>query len=358
MNLQTVRIARMTAGVTTAVAFSYGLAWPLYFVTPIFAAVFLVAPVWIGWKMATQLLGRLIFSLLLGLIISEFFLDFPLLCVPLYGLLFFYIYYHDTPAAPPMAALFMTLGITMVPIMGLSGVGASHFIAMGLFFNMGFGLFFSWLFHGLIPDTLAVLPPQEQSARKKPPPPEPPPEERVRLAMVSTLVALAAVVLFFALNLVQYALAMMYICFAAGTPSTVASVQVMKTNTLATCIGGIAIILAFNLLVAVPTYFFLLAVVLAFSFFFARKIFMGGPYAAAFISGLTTFLVLLGSSTGVDKVAATNFYLRIAQVLFAGLFTTVALKVVEHLMRPRIQRRQRPDSSPPSSRQDGTIPSD
>lgn len=336
LNLQTVRILRLTVGTTTAVAVSYGVAWPLYFIAPIFAAIFMTIPVWIGWKMAVQLLLRLTFSLLLGLIISEFFLDFPLLCVPLYGLFFFYIYYNDTPSAPPMATLFMTLGITMVPIMGLSGAGVSHLIAIGLLFNMAAGLFFAWLFHAVVPDSFAEQSGHAPPGKKPAHPPVSSQDERARLALVSTLVALAAVVLFFSLNLAPHALAMIYICFMAGAPR--ASLQATKANTLATCIGGVAIILAFNLLVAVPTYIFMLALVLLFSLFFSRKIFEGGPYAAAFNSGFTTFLVLLGSSTGVDETASVNFYLRIAQVLFAGLFTIIALMVVEHFLRPRKSR--------------------
>ena len=54
-----------------------------------------------------------------------------------------------------------------------------------------------------------------------------------------------------------------------------------------------------------------------------------------YISGLTTFLVLLGTSTTIDKVASTNFYLRIGQILFAGLFTIAGLVIVEHLLRPK-----------------------
>ncbi len=335
MTLQALRIARITVGVTAAVAVSYGCAWPLFFITPIFAFIFLAMPVWIGWRMALQLLFRLGYSLLIGVGISEFFLNYPLLCVPLYGLLFFFIYYNDTPSAPPMATLFMTLGVTMVPIMSFSGVGVAHLIGFSLLFNMGSGLVFSWLFHTFLPDTLSVENGQAMAPKKALPPPTPPREERARLALVSTIVALSAVIIFFAFNLAQHSLAMIYICFMAGTPNKNASVIALKANALATCIGGVAIIIAFNLLVAVPTYPFLIGLVLCFSQFFSKKIFAGGAYAAAFSSGFTTFLVLLGSSTGVDKTASVNFYLRIAQVLFAGLFTLVALMVVEHLLRPR-----------------------
>lgn len=41
---------------------------------------------------------------------------------------------------------------------------------------------------------------------------------------------------------------------------------------------------------------------------------------STYISGLTTFLVPLGTSAMVDKVASMIFYLRITQMLFVGLF--------------------------------------
>jgi len=323
MTLQSIQILRLALGAWAAVGLAYAVAWPMYFIMPVFTTAFLSMPIpWFGWKMAGQLLYRLAFSLIIGLIISEVLLDFPLLCILVYALLFFFIYYHDTPSAPPMAVLFMTLGITIVPIM---------------VFNMALGLILTWLFHGLFPNSMAKV--SAGGPVQKPPAPAlapavVPKQERARLAFVSTLVALLAIVIFFSLNLNQYTLAMIQICFMAGSPGTNSSIQAMKGNALATVIGGIAIIIAFNLLVAVPAYSFLLTVTLCFSSLFARQIFSGKPMAKAFGSGFITFLVLLGSSTGVDQVASTNFYLRIAQILFAGLFSVVALILIEHLLRP------------------------
>ncbi|WP_167505971.1 DUF2955 domain-containing protein [Desulfosediminicola flagellatus] len=333
MTLQNLSIFRLSTGVTAAVAVSYGGSWFLSFLTPIFTFMFLAMPVWIGARMARQLVFRLGYSLLLGIAISEFLLNYPLLCVPVYGLLLFFIYYNDTPTAPPMAAMFMTMGITMIPIISFSGQGVAHVIASYLLLNMVGGLIFAWIFHSLCPNSLAEQGPQQKKAAQ--PPPQPDNAERARLAVVSTLVALTAVIIFFALNLSQHALAMIYICFMAGTPNTNASVVVMKANATATCIGGFAIIIAFNLLVAVPVYLFLIMLTLVFSLFFCKQIYGGGTHAAAFTSGYTTFLILLGSSTGVDKTAAANFYLRIAQVLFAGLFTLMGLMLVEHFLRPK-----------------------
>lgn len=337
LSLKDLRTARLTLGVTTSVAVAYGIAWPLSFLTPIFTVMFLTGPQWMSWGAALKVIILLAISLLIGVAISEFLLGFPLICVPFYGLVFFLIYYVISPSAPPLVSLFMTLGVTMIPIMGFADIGLAHIVASYLLVNMIMGMFFAWLFHSLLPDTRI----QFEGSKAQKPPPKPPmvsENERLRLALVSTIVSLTAVIIFFSLSLTQYALAMMLICIMAGTPNKNASVTFMKGNMIATLIGGIAMIIAYNLLVAVPTYSFLICLVLGFSLLFSAKIFGDSPLAPIFQSGFTTFLVLLGSSTGVEKSAAGDFYLRIAQIIFAGLFTVVALMVVERLLRPKSWR--------------------
>jgi hypothetical protein len=328
MTLPAIMTFRLALGVWTAIAVAFGAGGQLSFLTPLFAAIFLAFPAWIGWRMAIQLLRRLAFSLLIGLLISEYLLSFPVISILVFGLLFFFIYYNDTPAAPPFSSLFMTLGVTIVPIMGFAGTGVSHLIAIALLVNFAGGLFFAWLFHSLMPNSLAKQLPAAAPAQKPPPPPLPSREERIKKALASTIVALIAVTIFFSFNLLSYAYAMIQICLMVGSADAKASLQGLKAAAMSCLIGGIAIVIVFNLLVAVPTYSFMLILTLLCSLFFSRQVFSGKPEAKLYFSGLTTFLVLLGTSTMVDKVASTNFYLRIAQILFAGLFAVVGLMVV------------------------------
>jgi len=338
MTIANVRALRIALGSTFAVALAYGTSWPLHFIMPLFAVMFLAMPgPWFGWKVARQIMKRLAVGLLCGLIISEFFLRMPLVCVPLYALLFFYIFFKDA-TAPPLSTMFMTMGITMVPILGLQGAMASHFIASWLFVNMSLGFVFTWALHLIIPNSWAKPDPNAPAPKRPTPPPIPSREERSRLALVSTVVSTTAVMIFFALNLAQYALAMIYICMMAGTPNTNASIKVLKANSLACLIGGGAIIIAYQLLVMVPSYDFLILLTLCFSLFFSHKMTTAGPNIAAWTSGFTTFLVLLGSSTGVDTSASANFYLRIAQILFAGIFCIGAIIVTEHMIQRRKER--------------------
>ena len=335
MTLANVRALRLSIGVTTSVALCYGVNWPLAYMAPLFVAMFLSMPLpWIGWKNALAIVRRLGIGLLLGLVVSEYFVQRPLVCVPLYALIFFYIFYNDAKA-PPLSTIFMTMGVAMVPIIGLQAATASHMIAVYLLVNMLTGLVFMWLFHMLMPNSMAKVDPNAPKPQRPAAKPIPSREERARLAIVSTIVATSAILIFYSFNLVQYSLAMIYICMMAGSPNTNASIKVMTANTKACLIGGVAVIIAFNLLVAVPQFWFLLILCFAIALIFSRKIMEGKPSSAAWSSGFTTFLILLGSSTGGDSSASSSFYLRIAQVLFAGLFCILAIVVIEHRIHKR-----------------------
>ena len=338
MSLQTLCTLRLALGITAAVAVSYGIGWPLAYLVPILTVLFLALPVWITWPAAVKIMMLLALGLLIGVLISEFVLHFPLLCVPLYALLFFMIYYTPGPDTSPLVPLFMTMGITMIPIISFSGTMVAHLVATALLFDMAVALFFAWLFHSLLPDSLAAK--TVAAARSSAPVRvvEATEKEKIRLALVSTIVASTAVIIFFALNLSQYALAMLFICIMAGTPDQNASIKFIKGSALATVIGGVAVIAAYNLLVVSPTYLFMVFLVLLFSLLFSERIYSDSPLAPAFQSGFTTFLVLLGSSTGGTDAASSDFYVRICQILFAGLFTVLGLVVVEHLLRPRAKR--------------------
>lgn len=330
MDLQTLMSLRLVLGTWGAVAAAYGVNWPLSFMAPLFTAIFLVLPVWIGWKFALQLSLRLGGCLLLGVCIAEFLLGFPVICVLVYTLLFFLIYYNDTPLAPPMATLFMTIGITIVPMMGLAGAGVPQFIAMAVFVNMMGGIGFAWFAHKLLPNSKAAQLPTQPS--KGPEVSLPAEQDRIQQAISSTIVASIAIVLFFSLNLLNFAFAMIQICLLVGSGNSQDSAHAMKENALACCIGGVAIIGVYYLLAAVPTYDFLLAIILLVLLLFSRPIFSGHSMAKAYVSGLTTFLVLLGTSTMADKVASVNFLLRISQIVFAGLFAVAGLLLIEHYL--------------------------
>ena len=340
MSLRTLRICRLSIGLTAVAALAYGSGWPLAYLLPILTVLFLARKGWIGLNGALTVLILLAVSLLIGVFISNFLLQFPLFCLPFYMLLFFLIYYHGAAAFTPMVPFFMTLGVTMIPIVSFSGLLVSHLVAFLLLWYMALAMLFAWLFHSLLPDSLVKETEDLPSPEVTPKATIISDKERGRLALTSTVVASTAVILFFAFNLTQYALAMLLICIMAGNPNQNASLKFMKGNGISALIGGAAVIIAYNLLGAAPTYPFLIALILLFSLIFSTRIYSDSPWAPAFQSGLTTFLILLGSSTSTADSATADFYLRVGQILFAGIFTVLGLTLVEHLLRPRSKKVQ------------------
>ena len=331
---------RIVFGSAVSVAISHAFGWPLFYLAPLFAAMFLGIPgPWIGWKKAMNILGRHAAALLIGLVISEVFLRMPLACILVYGLVFFCIYYA-APTAPPFATIFMSMSVTLVPIMGLQGAVLAHHVAFFSFVNVALGAVLAGAFHVFIPNPPAEQDPDAPPAPPPEPPPIPPREQRLRNALVSTLVSTTAVIIFFSFNLISYALSMVYICIMAGTPSSNANVKMIKANAMACLIGGVTVLFAYNLLLAVPEFEFLILVTLVFSFFFARKITSGKPTSGMWLSGYYTFLILLGKSTEVNTGADSQFYMRTVEILCAGISSLLGIVFFEYILN-RWSRRKR-----------------
>ena len=319
---------RLALGLGAAVLAGYGFGWPLGFLTPIYAAFFLVLPVWIGWNNCFGLLVLMAASLLVGLVISEYFLILPLACLLVYGLLFFAIYYLVTPAAPPMAAMFMTIGITILPLMGLSQTIVAHFLAAAMLGNLAAGLGVAWFFHRLLPGSplaSGTAPPGGPAGGADQ-------GQRIRIALASTLVALTALALFFSRNLAGQSYAMLQICFLAGNTSPTAPLTTMKKNLLGCLLGGLAILVVHPLLLAWPNLAFLIALVVATSLLFAQTIYGGTSMGEYGFLGLVTFLVLLGTSTLPGGAALDKLSIRVAQIVFAGLYAVAGLYLAGRLL--------------------------
>ncbi len=203
--------------------------------------------------------------------------------------------------------------------------------------NLVASLLFTWFFYTLIPNSLARQEPANPAARKPPPsPPALPRKEHLRMAVVSTLVALTAVRIFFSFGWSSFTTALLYICFIIGEANINSSFQEMKARAIACLIGGIAIIVFYNLIRALPTYPFLVALTLCFSLLLTRKMYDGGPMAGAYGTAFITFCILLGTSTFEYYTASYKFYLRVGEILFAGWFAIAGIMLVDHLLRPGI----------------------
>ena len=103
---------------------------------------------------------------------------------------------------------------------------------------------------------------------------------------------------------------------------------------LANLLGGCAALVFYWLLVAVPEYYFLIALSLLSALVFGSVMFSDRPSAPYYSAAYSTLLVLIATSMGEGADIGANIWIRVALVSMAGLYVVGALSVLEHVWPP------------------------
>ena len=85
---------------------------------------------------------------------------------------------------------------------------------------------------------------------------------------------------------------------------------------------------------AVPEFYFLIALSLLSALLFGAAMFSDRPSAPYYGSAFSTLLVLVSTSMGEGSDFAANFWIRVALVALAGVYVVGALSTLEHLWPP------------------------
>ena len=97
--------------------------------------------------------------------------------------------------------------------------------------------------------------------------------EQIRSAAISTLVVLPVIIVFFTLKMTNELLVLLFIAMLAQQPDVKIGVKGSMALIIGNTAGGVAAIVFYNLLIAVPEYVFLILLTILFSLFFGEKIF-------------------------------------------------------------------------------------
>lgn len=328
-----IRILRFTFGVTLSIAASFAIAWPLFFVTPIFVAKFLGSPApcpdFRAGLVVTMVIG---IGCGVGLAVTYFTINYPIVCILTITILLFHIFYANVRGVSPLIVAFLLIGITAIPLMGSVSFSLATSIAWGLMVSGGLAFVFVWIAHGIIPDRASVA----RTAAAPAAHPLMSEREQIRSAAISTLVVLPVILIFFTLQMTNMLLVMVFIAMLALTPDVKTGAKGSAALVIGNTAGGIAAILFYNLLVAVPSFIFLILLALLFSLTFGERIFSGKPMTGLYATAFSTVILLVGSTTGdFGGDAGSKFYTRIVQIILAGAYIVGAFMLLEMLSRQK-----------------------
>ena len=340
MDLAGIRALRLALATTLSVAIAYGVGWPLSFITTIFTWNFLKAPTMLPLRAGLMIVNQMAVGCALGIVLTLTVLQYPGAFISAVFLIMFLIYYANACGKSPFLIICLTIGTTVVPMMGLQARGLAVFVSVYLVLGIAVAVLFTWLAQGLLPDRLAPVDARAATTPQKPPAPALPREEQIYKAWTSTLVVSPVIAIFYLLNLSDKIVVMVSIALVAQQASLDAGSKAALGMLIGNILGGIAAVIFYYALLAAPTYSFLIVLILATALIFARGNFSGTPRAPVYGAVYSTLLLLTGlgiSATG-DAVPAKMFS-RIGQIILVVIYIIAAFSLVERFRKRKHSKR-------------------
>lgn len=326
-DLRTVRVIRFSVGVTGAVALAFGLAWPLYFLTPVFAGLFLSLPLpGPSLKQAFMLFGYVAVAFAIGLVFTLVLLPYPLIYISALGLALFHIFYLVNRHGPVMLGLMSLIAVLVLSMMGNTQEALAMVFALQFAGSLALAVLFYVLAHGLFPDPPGDHPELAHAEF------QPGYSQFAALtALKSTIAVLPLAVFFISANWAGQILVLIYAAIYSITPDLAKGRAAGLKGLFTTITGGLAAMAFYGLIVAVPEYPFFIALMFLATLVFGTNIFSDKPLAKYLPSAFTAMLILLGGSIGEGANFTSKFILRILMISAATLYVVGAMSVLDEL---------------------------
>ena len=332
--VRTLRVLRYAVGSTVGMAIAMSFAWALSYLTPVLALSFLGTPTpRPSLREGIGFLAIVVVSVLAGLTLARHALPYPAVYLPLVALILLRLFHWKESGGHPLVITWMMIALLAIPMIAMQSPGLARLVGLGLVFGAGVTVAIVWLVYGLFPDPPGLFAGQDAASATTPALAAP--GERRRNALLSTLVVFPLLVLFHLFEWTGGLLVLIFVALLSLQPAFAKSFKVGAAMILGNSIGGLAAILAYELLVMVPLFGMLLLLTLLAGLLFGKRLFSGDEKAALFGMAYSTLLLILGSTTTSDSAAGAKVYTRVAQIFVAVVYVVTAFGLVDRLLRRR-----------------------
>jgi hypothetical protein len=262
-------------------------------------------------------------------VFSLFFIQYPLAYILMLGLVLFHLYYYLNRGGSFWLTLMSMLAILILPMLANTAEGLATGLALGFIGTSWLTMIMVWFSHLLVPDPDRAQLPQRPGFQPGFSAPA------AKSALKSTVVILPLASLFIIFGLMDYLLVMIFSAMFILNPELSKGREAGKNSLISTILGGLCAWVFYWLIVAVPEYHFYIALMLLTTLVFGMNIFSQKPTAKYYGSALTALLILVNGSMGADADFTVLFIQRIALIVLAVMYITVALKILDSYWPPK-----------------------
>ena len=322
-------ILRCVFGVTLALVLSTTLGYLVPHITAIFTLMFLEPnqkP--LGLKKEIGIVLGLSIMGYFGVLVGNYLIDYPLVLLPLLALIIYWSF-RLIKIPEPVRLLFLILAV-LIPFISLKANLLGSFVLSALLLNLIIAL-------GVIRVAFFIFPvttKEELQQEKK----KPTPYKNInlnKLAFNGLLVAFPIVFVFYLYNATVAVLTLVFAILLSFDPFIYQS----KKGTaliIANILGGLAGILAYNILVIAPSYVLYIFLILSVAFYFVIHLYSGKKTAPIFKISFNTFFVVMGVISTSTNEAGDTIWERLLQICLAIFYVIIAFRVLNTLNNPKL----------------------
>jgi hypothetical protein len=315
---------RYALGTTLIMVAALGLDYTLSYMTPVLAVNFFLpgakAPT---LKSAFSFLMVVAIATFTGVLFSRFFLDYPLVFLPLLILILFHIYYIESFQ---QVKLWFIISLLVIPMITLESDQLGKTVALNLFLNallaiaLVLAVFFIFPDHGIVSDQkkyTASIPLADH--------------QRFVSAGKKVIVIMPVLLLFFIFSLTDALLILIFVTLLSMNPAFTKK-KAGIALILANLGGGLAAIAVFNLLTIVSEIYFVGLLTLLVGLIFGERLYSNRKLSPMFGTAYSTFLLILGNVTSTAGEAGEIVWTRILQLAIVVVYLVIAFFIVNNLI--------------------------
>lgn len=341
LTLTHIRVLRLALGTGIAMWFSQVAMWPLSFIAPVFATVFLGLPApALKLKPAITIIVVFFVTLTAGTWLLPELTYRPAVGLVLLILALYWSFYFTAKGGSPLVGTFATVGIALSAAVGSVSIDLALGIIGWLVFGAAMGIVFVWIGHALLPDSMAG---PVREAPAKPKPAAKPDLNLARWSAFRSLAIVFPVALWFLLSpsSASYLAVMIKVASMGQQATNEDTRKAGKSLLMSTFIGGIGAIIAWQMLSIAPTLSMYTIIVTLGGLVIGARVFQGqglAPNGATWSYGYLTMLVILApavmDTSGAD--AGAKFNDRLIMFVLTTLYAVVAVNVVDAFRPKRV----------------------
>jgi uncharacterized membrane protein YfcA len=232
------------------------------------------------------------------------------------GLILFHIFYSGT--LNPLLKTWLLIASFLIPLLSTTSYQQGAVVSISLVINALAAVILVWLVFTIFPYSYTDISADSKKSESKLPA-----RTRFNTALINLIIVFPVVIIYYMFQWTGSILILIFIAVLSLNPKG-SSFKAGLMIILANLAGGIGAILAYNLLVVVPDFFFLILITLIISLYFGKRVFSGKPTASLYGTAFSTYLLVLGSVTTSEGDAGEEVWDRIIQIGIAVTYVVLA----------------------------------